>query len=392
LEREEKGSAPILGQFNEESKGMNRKSNLRKMLLAIACCFLFVPPLFAANQSHELLTAPAPEVLPKGKIMRGRHHLHGSRGHRGERGHRGHHGHRGFHGVQGEQGAQGIVGPQGLPGIVGGVGPSGRLLLCSSWGFDPDSPDGENAFDLFACTLQSSEDAKQFLQPAPLFRGYVPPGAPITFTGFTPGNYPYDLATTVEGKFTIQEGGRGQYLIHYGLVGVPNCLSHNSSFNNLLAGDFRSTPPSASCWICVKVTHAATPENPEYLGAIPLSLTKTLNAQHYEFSDPDHDSSSNYSFDVLVGFGQIATLLIPGDEVTLMVMLGSNYQPLSNIPLNPSFDPQNMYNRILHINANNTIYRWNWNQNIATRVPPDALNLSAGPTLSLMRIDTQTSP
>jgi hypothetical protein len=90
-----------------------------------------------------------------------------------------------------------------------------------------------------------------------------------------------------------------------------------------------------------------------------------------------------------------------------MIMLASQHQDFRNVPLQTPyqvifipgesgfpqdigpFNDPNFYNgqngipeenRILHINANNTIYRWS--------IPPEAgaINLSGGPTLSIVRI------
>jgi hypothetical protein len=348
---------------------MNVKKKLQHMMFAVlSCAFLFFP-----NQPLESAENGA---LAKSKFMRRDRGRHGERGHRGHRGHRGSHGHRGHRGVPGRQGREGEAGPQGLQGNQGEEGErgfSGNMALSSSWSFDTAS---EELFDLYACTLTKSDDASQFLQPAPLFKGFVPEGAPIIFTPFDPGSYPQGSVAS-EGKFTIQTGGAGRYLIHYGLVGVPNGV-YNTDFpaQMLLMGDL-ITPengPEASCWICVKVTHSNGTS--DFFGATPLSFTWTRNAQN--IPNPQQAPPHTFSTYVLAGFGQIATYFTPGDEVTLMIMLGSINQ--SDIPLQPDFNPNAATNRILHINANNTIYRW------GTTAPQTASNLSRGATLSIERI------
>jgi hypothetical protein len=251
---------------------MNLRRKFIYALFAIASCgCIGSSSIFAAEQDTILLE-------------KGHSHHRGERGHHGHRGHRGSHGHHGHHGPAGLRGPQGVHGLQGSQGAPGPRGLAANMGMCTSWGFDPNSAD---SFDLFACSIDSiaqvitnpqiTLDNIQFLQPAPLFKGYVPPGSHVTFTGFVKGNYPIDLDTTKEGKFTIQQEGAGQYLIHYGLVGVPNGIHANGTYS-LLITDFLETSSSrATCWICVKITHANGVV--EYLGAIPLSLTATRNAQ-----------------------------------------------------------------------------------------------------------------
>jgi hypothetical protein len=362
---------------------MQIKKMFIHIYIAIASCVIFS---FSNELPGEAATTPN-GAYAKGKFMRRDRGRHGEHGHRGHRGHRGHHGHRG---VQGRQGTQGIAGPQGLQGNQGEEGERGvpgNMALCSSWSFDTGS---DETFDLYACSLQNSPPGKtldqvQFLQPAPLFKGFVPEGAPVIFTPFVQGSYP-QYPVTSEGKFTIQTGGAGRYLIHYGLVGVPNGI-YNTDFPGgfLLMGDFlnlETTQHGASCWICVKVTHANGVAN--FLGAIPLSFTRTLNAQN--IPESQQEAPHTFSSYVVAGFGQVATYLLPGDEVTVMIMLGSSNQVSTNVPLQINglgghdFNPDAATNRILHINANNTIYRW------LTPAPQTAINLSRGATLSIERM------
>jgi hypothetical protein len=386
---------------------MNLKRKFERVVFAIASCsFLFINATLIAENSD-----PAENILlEKGQSKHRR--VRGFHGHHGHLGHRGHHGHHGHGGPQGNQGPQGVHGLQGAQGTTGPRGFAADLGMCTSWGFDPGS---EESFDLYACSLQNiyfvQSDPQitindiQFLQPAPLFKGYVPPGSRVTFTGFVKGNYPIDPYTTIEGKFKIQTEGAGQYLIHYGLVGVPNGIRNEPAGPyTLLSQDFLETSPSrATCWICIKIIHSNG--QAEYLGAIPLSLTATRNAQAIPVPQPA--APNNFSTFVLEGYGQVSRHLNPGDEVTLMIMLASLNQDFRNVPLQTpymissiplpytqdfpenigQFNDPNSYNgqfaasnRILHINANNTIYRWN--------TPPDAgaINLSGGPTLSIVRI------
>jgi hypothetical protein len=360
---------------------MNLQRNLSQLFIAIASCSFLLLSSFTfteENRGHSL--------QDKGKFIKRDSH-HGPRGHHGHRGHRGHHGYRGQGGRQGHQGIQGLPGLRGDQGEEGTAGPVGNMVMSTAWGFNTGSQD---SFELYACTLSSTDVDKQFLQPLPLFHGYVPAGAPITFSAFEPGYYPIATADMHEGKFTIQTGGAGQYIIQYGLVGVPNGTPH--PYASLLLGDFcqanqfgNPPDPEASCWICVKITHSNG--TIELLGARPLSLTWTLNAQRIPDPNPQMTPPHNYSSYVLAGFGQISRQLTPGDEVTLVIMLGSLNQLATNVPLQiPSgqitdFDPDNTENRILYINANNTIYRWS-----SPNGPAGSIDLSRGPTLSLIRI------
>jgi hypothetical protein len=371
---------------------MNFRRKFRRVLFAFASCsvlFLSVADLEADTSSLSKTQEEA--ALAKGKFMRRERRHHGRRGargphgHSGSRGHRGREGHHGRHGLPGVQGLQGVHGLQGNQGEQGVRGALSDLPWCTSGSFTPESLD---SFKLYACTLASAADNKQFLQPAPLFQGYVPPGSPVTFTGFVKGNYPLDLDSTIEGKFKIQAEGAGQYLIHYGLVGVPNGVSQLDAKYSLLAGDFLNTtsgvPPAASCWICVKITHLNGVS--ELLGATPLSFTSTLNAQN--IPQPQPVAPNNYSPFILAGFGQISAQLTPGDEVTMMIMLASEKQNTNNVPFQDpaggsgAFRPNDVDNRILHIQPFNTIYRWE------TPAPANAQNLSGGATLSLIRMGT----
>jgi hypothetical protein len=367
---------------------MDVKRGILKLVCVALSCGLLVscPSTLFANEATP---------LAKGKVLkhdRGHRGHRGGRGHHGHRGHRGHRGREGLPGVQGVQGPQGSPGLQGIPGVGGEAGLAGVLTICSSWGYDPKSFDNEDAFLLYACNIQSSDEHIQFLQPAPLFKGYVPPDCPITFTKFKPGNYPIDLDTTVEGKFTIQPGGEGQYLIQYGLVGVPNGRYNQNGGegpleNSLLIYDFMRKHSQASCWICVKITpfHG----EPQILGAIPLSVTRTRNAQKFSSQYPANEVAPLiHSFFILAGFGQITQELHAGDQVTLMVMLGSLNQPEDNVPLqnaNHEFIPTDSANRILFINQDNIMYRHGFG---AEPLPANAMPLAGGPTLSLIRMST----
>jgi hypothetical protein len=358
---------------------MNLKRIFRQIVFAFASCvFLFLSVADLRADTVCVSKAYEDSFLSKGKFMRRDRPHHGRRGERGHRGHRGHRGRPGHHGERGPTGTQGLQGVHGLQGNQGAQGPRGALTdlpWCTSWSFDPEST---SSFDLYACTLGATADDKQFLQPAPLFKGYVPPGSPVSFTGFVPDNYPQGLDDITEGRFRILAGGAGQYLIQYGLVGVPNGIYSNGQYG-LLAGDFINeanySSPQASCWICVKITHSNNES--EFLGATPLSFTSTLNAQN--IPNPQPDAPHNYSPFVVAGFGQISTELTPGDSVTLMIMLASQNQPVSNVP-SLTFEPNTATNRILHIQSFNTIYRW------ATPAPAGAINLSGGASLSLIRM------
>ena len=96
----------------------------------------------------------------------------------------------------------------------------------------------------------------------------------------------------------------GNYLLQYGLTGVPN--------DPLLQELWTPLVPLATAWMAIEINRDTEIRR---VGAVPLTFAKV---QSY---DPDISPPGS----ILTGFGQILTKLKVGDKVSLRIFLGSNY-------------------------------------------------------------------
>jgi hypothetical protein len=129
-----------------------------------------------------------------------------------------------------------------------------------------------------------------------VFNGFPTVAGPVEFV---PAVLNADNTPPTAGAyFQINAGGAGVYLVHYGLVGIPN-----GALRTDLQGD------NVNAWILLRVTNGATTN---YYGAAPL-----INANSHP-NDPDlaHQQSS-----LVTAFGQYQLPLVEGDQVSLMLYL-----------------------------------------------------------------------
>ena len=172
--------------------------------------------------------------------------------------------------------------------------------------------------------------------------------APFSFYRYKPATDPKDAT---RGFFLIHEEGR--YLLQYGLTAIPNDL--------LLGELWYYLVPHATVWMAIQIENRG---HKTLVGAVPLSLTMT---QSFDIHNPSL-LPPNYEGQILSGFGQIALKLREGDQVTLQIFVGSNYDSSDGTG-----------DRILYIHNDNI--------NLPYMAGTASRPLTRGPTLAVTKMD-----
>lgn len=246
-------------------------------------------------------------------------------------------------------GHHGCPGPEGMPGSV---------FIGSAYGPINTNEAVQIIAQQFGATAHTVT--------APLFHGKVSCEAPFSFN-------PYIASTG--GYFTVKTDG--EYLLQYGLVGVPSTALVSDFVNpgTIAVTELQTSViqsfngPQATLWIAIQVTHCDTTR---LVGAVPLSLTWTRNADpagtNFRLGlDVSSEARSEW---ICSGFGQIPVCLECGDQVSLQIFLAS------------TASSQDIVKRILYIDSNNITHPF-----IPGSQPPVIGDgIARGPTLTIQKI------
>lgn len=229
----------------------------RVCLIGLSSALLF--PTATSLYGDILLHSVDKSTFNAGLLIKDKH-SNCKRGPRGPRGHKGH------------DGKQGVQGDKGDAGTAGEPGPAGPVVVGLAQSFTPDK-----TFDGQMFTISSQGSLLSVL-----------------LNTASTSNITFDSSTST---FTIQKGGN--YLISYGLSAAADPML----VNEWISGD------GIMAWISVERHTGGSPGNTSEIGAIPLSLSQSL-------ANNNSDGSKMVS-----GYGQLATPLVVGDTVKLMLFL-----------------------------------------------------------------------